>query len=943
MEEKYFPQQIEPKWQKRWAEEKTFEVREDPDREKFYCLEMLAYTSGRAHIGHVSNYSIGDALSWYKRMRGYNVLHPFGWDAFGQPAETAAIKHGTDPEQFTREAIAAMKTQLQRMGISYDWSREIAACDPEYYKWNQWFFIRMFERGMVYRKLSPVNWCPKENVSLSNEQASGGVCWRDGTPVIQKELMQWFARITDYADQLLEGLDQLEGQWPDRVITMQRNWIGRSRGAHVRFEVAGISESVTVFTTRIDTIFGANAIILAPEHPLVDKIVQASPRRDEVLAFAEELKHEKRSGVVIEELEKKGIFTSGHAINPFNGEQIPIWVANFVLMEYGTGAIMAVPSGDQRDFEFSRKYGIPFRQIKLTEDGRQIDPEEMEAPDESWTVTVNTGHWSGLPSEEANRLMTEYAENGGFGKGAITYRLRDWGISRQRYWGTPVPMIHCGNCGIVPVPDAELPVVLPKGVNLAVQGGSPLDHVPEYVNITCPKCGGAAKRDTDTMDTFVDSNWYYHRYCDPHNDERPFDSAKVGYWMPVDQYIGGIEHAVLHLIYTRYWNKVMRDLGLLTFDEPVARLLTQGMIVKESFNCPPSFWIDDQALAKASLNAAVRQKLTALRDRFGRLKYPDDRIIGEEAFNRLVVSAIGEDEYKRNRLAILDSFRLEGYGHDWLFPEEVTEDRRCKFCGTPVIVGRLEKMSKSKKNAVDPIEMINVHGADALRVFVLFAGPPEKDKEWSDSGFEGAARYLQRVWRVAYKWRDRIVAAPRSETRSPDDAAEHQRTLRRRVHQIVRTITENFEERLHLNTCISSLMELTNAIYGFDQAVEKAGAATGPDVAVAREAFEALIRMLAPFAPHICEELWESFGHSRSLAFAEWPVFDAELAAEEKIEVAVQVNGKLRGRIFADAEATDEDLRGAALADAKVAAAIEGKDLLKVIVIPRKLVNFVVK
>ncbi len=867
MKEKYSPQEIEEKWQQRWAAEKTFEVREDPAREKFYCLEMLAYTSGRAHIGHVSNYSIGDALSWYKRMHGYNVLHPFGWDAFGQPAETAAIKDGTDPEVFTRAAIATMKTQLQRMGMSYDWSREIATCDPEYYKWNQWFFIRMFERGMLYRKMSPVNWCPKEEVSLSNEQASGGRCWRCGTPVIQKELLQWFARITDYADQLLEGLDRLEGCWPDRVIAMQRNWIGRSQGAHVRFDIVETTESVTVFTTRIDTIFGANAIIVAPEHPLLAKIVEGKPERDRVLAFAEALKCKKGSGVRVEELEKEGVFTGGYTINPFNRERLPVWVANFVLMEYGTGAIMCVPSGDQRDFEFSRKYGIPFRQIKLTVDGRQIAPDEMQTADESWAVTTNTGQWSNLSSAEANRLMTEHAEARGFGKGAVTYKLRDWGISRQRYWGTPVPMIHCPACGIVPVPDEQLPVLLPKGVSFAIQGGSPLDHVQEYVNATCPKCNGAARRDTDTMDTFVDSSWYYHRYCDPYNDRRPFDTAKVGYWLPVDHYIGGVEQAVMHLIYTRYWNRVMRDLGLLSFDEPVKRLLTQGMIVKESYRCAE---------------------------------------------------------------------------HDWLFPEEVNEFGACKFCGRPVQVGRLEKMSKSKKNSVDPIEIIRAHGADALRLFVLFAGPPEKDREWSDSGVEGAARYLQRLWRAAWKWQERVTAVPVGTGTEFGDLKDYQRQLRRRVHQTIRALTENLEERLHLNTCISSLMELTNEVYGFDQAVDKSGDFTAADVAVAREAFEALIRMLAPFAPHIAEELWESFGHGESLSRAEWPQFDAELAREKEIEVAVQVNGKLRSRLCVNADISNDELRKEALADRIIVAAVTGKDVTKVIVIPRKLVNIVI-
>jgi leucyl-tRNA synthetase len=868
MKEKYFPQEIEQKWQKRWADEKTFEVKEDPTLEKFYCLEMLAYTSGRAHIGHVSNYAIGDALAWYKRMRGFNVLHPFGWDAFGQPAETAAIKDGTDPEKFTRDAIATMKEQLLRMGISYDWSREVATCDPEYYKWNQWFFIRMWERGMLYRKLAPVNWCPREDISLSNEQASGGVCWRCGSPVIQKQLMQWFARITDYADQLLDDLEKLEGKWPDRVIAMQRHWIGRSRGAEVRFKIADSDDSITVFTTRIDTIFGANAIVLAPEHPALEKILEGKPNRQEILAFAEMLK-EQRKTRALEQVEKEAISTGGYAVNPFNNERLPIWIANFVLIEYGTGAIMSVPSGDQRDFEFSRKYGVPFRQIKLTTDGREIPADQLEAPDEDWTTTVNTGEWSGLPSEEANRRMTEYAEAHGFGRGAITYKLRDWGISRQRYWGTPIPMIHCERDGIVPAPNDQLPVVLPKGVNLKVEGGSPLDHVTEYVNVICPKCGGPARRDTDTMDTFVDSNWYYFRYCDPHNNRQPFDPEKVAYWLPVDQYIGGIEHAVLHLIYTRYWNKVMRDMGLVKFDEPVTRLLTQGMVCKETYFCPE---------------------------------------------------------------------------HEWLFPEQVIEEKTCSICGKEVITGRVEKMSKSKKNAVDPIEMINIHGADALRLFVLFSGPPDKDKEWSDTGFEGASRYLQRVWRIAYKWRSRIVeAGPESGISAEQKLTDYQRKLRRRTHQIIRSITENFEERLHLNTCISSLMELTNEIYSFDQSVEKTHGSTEVDHKVLREAIESLIAMLAPFAPHVAEEMWESYGHSESLAATNWPESNPELAREEEIEVAVQVNGKLQSRIFASPDASEAQLREAALRDEKVRATTEGRDVVKVVVIPRRLVNVVIR
>jgi leucyl-tRNA synthetase len=936
MKEKYFPQEIEQKWQKRWAEEKAFEVTEDPSRHKFYCLEMLAYTSGRAHIGHVSNFSIGDALSWYKRLKGFNVLHPFGWDAFGQPAETAAIKDGTDPEKFTRDAIAYMKWQFQRMGLSYDWSREVATCDPEYYKWNQWFFIRMFERGMVYRKLSPVNWCPKEDISLSNEQASGGECWRCGSKVIQKELMQWFARITDYAEQLLQGLGQLEGGWPERVITMQRNWIGRSQGAQVGFKIEGIDDSIVVFTTRIDTIFGANAIILAAEHPMLGPIVADKPRRDEVLAFAEQLKNQRRAAAGIEEPEKKGMFTGGYAINPFSDERIPIWIANFVLIEYGTGAIMAVPSGDQRDFEFSRKYNLPFRQIKVDQEGQEVEPDAMEVADESWSTTVNSGQWSGLSSEEANRLMTEYAGARGFGKASITYKLRDWGISRQRYWGTPVPMIHCGTCGIVPVPDDQLPVVLPKGVNLKVEGGSPLDHVPEFVDVDCPKCGGKARRDTDTMDTFVDSNWYYFRYCDPRNDRQPFDPKKIKYWFPVDQYIGGIEHAVLHLIYTRYWTKVMRDLGLVELDEPVSRLLTQGMINKETYYCPPSYRIDADALSgMASLSDSTRSALAELMDR---------EFLGEDAFLGEIRDKLGSAEVAKVRLELLEAAKTDKPYHEWLFPEEVTEDKTCLKCGKPVISGRVEKMSKSKKNAVDPIEMINIHGADALRLFVLFAGPPEKDKEWSDTGFEGAARYLQRVWRIAYKWRDRIATGATQASASREDVvSQHARRLRRRTHQIVRSITENFEERLHLNTCISSLMELTNEIYVFDVEVEKRGTADSAEVAIASEAFEALIRMLAPFAPHVVEELWESIGHSGGLTSATWPEYIPELAREEELEIAVQVNGKLRGRIFASPEASEDDLKAAALADEKVRAAIEGLKIVKTIVIPKRLVNVVVK
>jgi leucyl-tRNA synthetase len=871
MNEKYFPNEIEPRWQRHWAEENTFHVEIEPGKPKFYCLEMLAYTSGKAHMGHVRNYAIGDALAWYKRLRGLSVMHPFGWDAFGQPAENAAIKDGTEPEKFTRDSIANMKRQLQRVGLSYDWSREIASCDPEYYKWNQWFFIRMWERGMLYRKLAPVNWCPKENISLSNEQAAGGTCWRCDTPVIQKELMQWFARITDYAEELLRSLDQLEGGWPERVIAMQRNWIGRSAGAEVTFKVADIDASVTVFTTRIDTIYGANAIVLAPEHPLVTQVLEANPRRGEIVEFAERLKAQQRSGRALEELDKEGIFTGVFAINPFGGEKLSIWIANFVLMGYGTGAVMAVPAGDQRDFEFSKKYGLPFRQIKLTLDGREIPASELDAADEEWTVTVNTGQWSGLPSIEANTQMTQYAQDHGFGRGSVKYKLRDWGISRQRFWGTPIPMIHCGACGIVPVPDDQLPVVLPTNVNLKVEGGSPLDHVPEFVHVKCPKCGGDARRDTDTMDTFVDSNWYYYRYCDPHNDAAPFDGAKIEYWLPVDQYIGGVEHAVLHLIYTRYWTKVMRDLGLIKLDEPITRLLTQGMVCMQTYKCPE---------------------------------------------------------------------------HEWLFPDQVSDQNTCLICGKPVEVGRIEKMSKTKRNVVDPDKMIDRYGADSLRIFVLFASPPEKDMEWVESGIEGASKYLQRVWRMAHKWQVRIrdsISGSYQLPLDPSQYVDYQRKLRRRAHQVIRSITENMEDRMHLNTCISSLMELTNEIYAFDQAVERSSGTSDTDRAIMRESFEALVKMLAPFAPHICEEIWQAFGHDEGLTKAIWPSYIPELTAEEEIEVPVQVNGKLKGRVYVSAAASEEEIKSLALNEEKVRAAIEGKDIVKVIVVPKKLVNVVVK
>jgi leucyl-tRNA synthetase len=844
MKEKYFAQEIEEKWQRRWAEARAFEVEPDPQKPEFYCLEMLPYPSGRIHMGHVRNYSIGDALSWYKRMRGYNVLHPIGWDSFGQPAEQAAIKHGVHPAQWTEENIANMRRQLKRMGFSYDWRREIAAHHPEYYRWNQWFFLKMHERGLIYRKLSPVNWCPQCQTVLSNEQAQGG-CWRCGSEVEQREVEQWFARTTQYTEQLLRGLDEVEAGWPEKVVTMQRNWIGRSEGTLVDFPIEGIDEKITIFTTRVDTIFGANAVILAPEHPLVKTLIDASPRRDEVPAFSRRMAQQDRRVRSAEDTEKEGINTGVFAVNPYNGERLPIWIANFILMEYGTGAIMAVPAGDQRDFEFSRKYNLPFRQIKLTADGREIAPADMEAADEAWTVVVNTGRWSGLSSKEANRQMTEYAEAHGFGRGTVKYKLRDWGLSRQRYWGTPIPMVHCPDCSIVPVPEDQLPVMLPPTAPFTGESGSPLDHVPEFVNTTCPTCQGPARRDTDTMDTFVDSSWYYFRYCDPRDDTAPFDPAIIRQWMPVDQYIGGVEHAVMHLLYTRFWTRLMRDLGLVEFSEPVMRLLTQGM----------------------------------------------------------VTNIVTEGPQKGQ----------------WL------------------------KMSKSLGNGVDPDEMVEIYGADIVRVFMLFASPPEAELRWQEEGVEGAARFLRRVYTLVWRWHQALHTQPGAKLENVDELNQAQRQLLRKTHQTIHGITSDIEQRMQFNTAIAKLMELLNAMYDFDAAVGGASAASEADRLVFSEAISALVAMLTPFAPHVAEEMWEALGHTEGLMWSRWPQSNEIWAREDRLEIPVQVNGRLRSRIFLDLEAQQEQYEQAALADEKVQSFIDGKKVVKIIVVPQRLVNVVVK
>jgi leucyl-tRNA synthetase len=825
----YKPQTLEKKWQDRWRESRAFEVTEDPTKPKFYCLEMFAYPSGHAHVGHVRNYMIGDVVARMKRMRGFNVLHPFGWDAFGLPAENAAIKHGTHPETWTLENIAHMKGQLQRLGISYAWERELATCLPEYYRWNQWVFIKMLERDLAYKRRSNVNWCPSCNTVLANEQVIDGACWRCGSIVEARELEQWFFRITKYADELLEAADTKLQQWPEKVLTMQRNWIGRSEGARVTFD------DIEVFTTRIDTIFGANFILLAPEHALTQQWAKEDPAR-----FAEGLKKfqaQDRTARMTGEVEKEGFDTGRTATNPFTGKPVPIWVANFVLGEYGTGAVMGVPAHDQRDFEFARKYGLPITPVIRSADGQIPAAESMSEATSEYGVLANSGEYDGLSSEDARQKLTGIAKQRGIGEGTVQYRLKDWGISRQRYWGTPIPVLYCDTCGMVPEAIENLPVTLPKVAEFSGRGDSPLAQIPEFVNAKCPKCGGPAKRDTDTMDTFVDSSWYFLRFCDPHNDAQPFDPAKVAYWGPVDFYSGGVEHAILHLIYSRFFTRVFRDLGMTDLDEPFSRLLTQGMVLKDG-----------------------------------------------------------------------------------------------------------QVMSKSKGNVVDPDDMIAKFGADALRLYVMFVAPPEKEIEWTDAGLEGSWRFLARVWRLVDQLAETIggggIPGP-SEVELNDD----ERALRRKTHETIRRVTLDLDPRVHLNTAVSGLMELVNELYAFCSktaclrvgrnaeeseavgTIERAGT-----VAVLKEAIDALVLMVSPFAPHMAEELWERLGHSGGIVAAGWPVFDPEVAKASEIVVPVQVNGKVRGRVTVAAETSEEELRTAALADSQVARHLEGKTVRKVVI-----------
>lgn len=864
MNQKYYPKDIEEKWQRYWDKHKLFKVVEDKNRKKYYLLEMFPYPSGKIHMGHVRNYSIGDVVARYKKMKGFNVLHPMAWDAFGMPAENAAIEHGVHPAKWTYENIEYMKRQLKRMGFSYDWDREFATCDVSYYKWEQLFFLRMLEKGLAYRKRSTVNWCDICKTVLANEQVMGdGTCWRghaDDPGVIQKELDQWFFKITYFAEELLEWCDKLPG-WPERVLTMQKNWIGKSVGAEIHFPLENSNDVIKVFTTRQDTVFGATFMLLAPEHPLALTLSKGTSEERAVRDFVEKMKRQdvvKRTALTAE---KEGVFTGAYCVNPLTGTKIPIYVANFVLIEYGTGAVQAVPTHDQRDFEFAKKYGLPLI-VVVQPEGQTLSPENMTEAYEGEGYLVNSGPFNGMKSEEAREAIAKYLEEKGLGGKKISYRLRDWGISRQRYWGAPIPIIYCDHCGIVPVSEKDLPVVLPFDVEITGMGGSPLSSVKEFVETKCPKCGGAGRRETDTMDTFVESSWYFDRFACPDYHEGPLDRKRVDYWMPVDQYIGGIEHAILHLLYSRFFTRVLKEMGLLNVEEPFTNLLTQGMVCKEVYECS-----------------------------------------------------------------------RDGY----LFPEEVENQGNhlyCQKCGGEISAGRLEKMSKSKKNVVDPEYLIERYGADTARMFCLFASPPEKDLDWSDQGVEGSFRFLNRVWRLFYE------QCPRIKDINPFpygiSLEAEPKFLRQKTHETIKKVTEDIE-RFHFNTAISAIMELVNEIYNSelkDQDDETSKR-------VMREAMEIVALLLSPFVPHFSEELWEALGYQESIIKTPWPNFDESAILKDEILIVIQVNGKLRDRMMVRASCGEEEIKAQALRSERVRKLIQGKEIKRVIHVSNKLVNIV--
>ncbi|MCG6971408.1 MAG: leucine--tRNA ligase [Gammaproteobacteria bacterium] len=878
IEEHYKPEKIETETQAFWESNASFKVVEAKDKAKFYCLSMFPYPSGRLHMGHVRNYTIGDVIARYQRMLGKNVLQPMGWDAFGMPAENAAIKNRVPPAKWTYENIAYMREQLKRLGFGYDWDRELATCDPDYYRWEQWLFTRLFAKGLVYKKTAPVNWCPKDLTVLANEQVIDGRCWRCDTEVVRKEIPQYFMKITDYAQELLDDIDKLDN-WPDQVRTMQRNWIGRSQGVELEFAIAGTGEVLKVFTTRPDTLLGVSYVAVAPEHPLA---AQAAENNTELAAFIQECKHIETSEAAIETMEKKGVRTGLTAVHPITSEEVPVFAANFVLMGYGEGAVMAVPAHDQRDWEFAQKYGLPVKQVIRPADGGEVDLSQGAFVDKG--VLVNSGQFDGLTSQQAFDAIAEYLARQGKGNVKTNYRLRDWGVSRQRYWGTPIPIVNCSSCGEVPVPESELPVVLPEDVEITGEG-SPLAKMPEFYQTACPKCAGPAKRETDTFDTFFESSWYFARYACPDYDQGMLDD-RARYWLPVDQYIGGIEHAVLHLLYARFFNKLMRDEGLVGNDEPFSALLTQGMVVAETY---------------------YRE------DEHGHKHYvaPTDVEVDRDDKGRITAARLNAD-------------------------------------GQPVTVGSIEKMSKSKQNGIDPQALIDRYGADTVRLFTMFASPPDQSLEWNDAAVEGSFRFLKKVWRmvsdtqnlaVLQQWSIEQIAA----FDYANVAADYRR-WRHEIHSLLEQANRDVQ-KYQFNTVVAAGMKMMNTIQGMPKAIHGAQSdeQSREAAAVFAESVNILLRMLAPIVPHMTHTLWRGLNFGEHILDAPWPEPDAKALQSDSVEMGVQVNGKLRAKIDVPAQADKTQIEAIALSEDNVARHIEGKHVVKVVVVPKRLVNIVVK
>ncbi|SJZ93265.1 leucyl-tRNA synthetase [Cetobacterium ceti] len=861
---------VESKWQKKWSDESTYKTENSVEgKENYYVLEMLPYPSGKLHVGHARNYTIGDVIARYKRMKGFNVLHPMGWDSFGLPAENAAIQNGAHPAIWTKSNIDNMRRQLKLIGLSYDWDREIASYLPEYYKWNQWIFKKMYEKGLVYKKKSTVNWCPDCQTVLANEQVEDGMCWRHSkTPVIQKDLEQWFFKITEYADELLTGHKELKDGWPEKVLTMQKNWIGKSFGTEINFTVVETGEKLPVFTTRIDTIFGVTYAVIAPEHPLVNEIMKTNPSIKEAVLNMKNTDMIERTA---EGKEKNGIETGYYVINPVNGEKLPLWIGDYVLMNYGTGAVMAVPTHDERDFAFAKKYNLDLKVVinpvdKKTKEEIVISPENMENAFVGTGIMTNSGEFNGLSSKEALGKIAEFVEEKGYGERTTKYRLKDWGVSRQRYWGTPIPALYCEKCGVVMEKDENLPVTLPTDVEFS-GNGNPLETSESFKHAVCPVCGGEARRDTDTMDTFVDSSWYFLRYCDPKNTDLPFAKEIVDGWTPVDQYIGGIEHAVMHLLYSRFFTKVLRDLGLLKSNEPFKRLLTQGMVLGPSYYSP-----------------------------------------------------------KQNKFLYPSQVTMKG---DQAFDSETGEELQVK----------IEKMSKSKNNGVDPEEMIEKYGADTTRLFIMFAAPPEKELEWNENGLAGAYRFLSKIWRMILENKEEIEHG----TINYDNLTKEDKKVVRKLHQTIKKVTESIEDNYHFNTSIAAIMELINEVQEFKTNILDVEKGSSESKKVFTEAMTKIVVMLSPFAPHFAGELWEEMGGNGEIEEQPWPEHVEALTISEEVAIAVQVNGKVRGTLEVDRNISKEDLEKLALDLENVKKHIEDKTVAKVIIVPNKIVNIVVK